>query len=51
MESESGAELEEEVKVEDRCVFFRPFRWINLPFTRLRVLTEGGVAVTAASEA
>ena len=37
--------LEEEVKVEDLQRFFRPCRWINSPFTRLRVLAEAAVAV------
>ena len=42
-------ELEEEVKVEDCRRFFRPCRWINRPFTRLRVLEEGELAVAAAA--
>ena len=38
--------------MEDSQIFFRPCRWINTPFTSLRVLTEGAVAVSeAASEA
>ena len=45
--SEEEAALEEEVKVDDRWRFFRPCRWINLPFMRLSVLVEGVVAVVA----
>ena len=40
--SEEEAALEEEVKVEDYWRFFRPCRWINRPFTYLRVSEEGG---------
>ena len=40
--------LEEEVKVEDRWRLFRPCRWINLLFTRIRVSAERTVAVAAA---
>ena len=48
---ESEAVSEEEVKVDNRQIFFRPCRWINFPFARLMVLAEGEVAVaTAASE-
>ena len=47
--SESEAALEEEVKVDDRWRFFRPCRWINLPFMRLSVLVEEVVAVVAAA--
>ena len=43
--SELEAASDEEVNVEDRWRFFRPCRWINCPFTRLRVLEEGVVAV------
>ena len=35
------------MKVDDRWIFFRPCRWINLPFMRLSVLLEGAVAVVA----
>ena len=31
--------------MEDNRRLFRPCRWINYPFTRLRVLVEGEVAV------
>ena len=49
---ESEAASEEGVKVEDRRRYFRPCRWNNVPFMRLRVLAEGAVAVAvAASEA
>ena len=44
---DEAAALEEEVKVEDRRRFFRPCRWINHPFIRLRVSAEGAVAVVA----
>ena len=47
--SGSEAALEEEVKVDDRWRFFRPCRWINLPFMRLSFLMEGVVAVVAAA--
>ena len=44
--------LYEEVEVEGRQRFFRPCRWINRPFTHLRVSAEGETAVaTSASEA
>ena len=42
--SESEVASEEEVKVEDCRRFFRPCRWINRPFTRLRGFMEGAVA-------
>ena len=47
--SELEAAAEEEVKVEDHWILFRPCRWINCPFTRLRVLTKGVEAVAAAA--
>ena len=31
--------------MEDSHIFFRPYRWINFPFTRVRVLSEGVVAM------
>ena len=37
------------MKVEDRHIFFRICRWINHPFTRIRVLEKGAVAVTVAA--
>ena len=40
--SDLEAASDEEVKVEDRRRFFSPRRWINIPFTRLRVLTSYG---------
>ena len=43
--SASESEVEsEEVKLEDSQRFFRPCRWINRLFTRLRVSAEGAVA-------
>ena len=45
--SELEAALEEKVKVEDYRRFFRPCIWMNLPFIRVRVLTEGVLAVSA----
>ena len=35
--------------MEDLRRFFRPCRWINRPFRRLRVLTEEAVAVAVAA--
>ena len=35
--------------VEDHWIFFNPFRCINQPFTRLRVLTDWSVEVPAAA--
>ena len=49
MALESEAALEEEAKVDDRWRFFRPYKWINLPFMGLSLLVEGLVAVVAAS--
>ena len=43
--SKSEAASEEEVKVEDRRRFFKPCIWTNYPFTCIRVLVEGAVAV------
>ena len=42
--SESEVVLEWVVEVENSQRFFRPYRWINHPFTCLRVLLEGAVA-------
>ena len=41
--------LYEEVEVEGRQRFFRPCRWINRPFTHLRVSAEGALEVAASS--
>ena len=50
--SDLEAESEKETKMDDRRRLFRPFRWINFPFTRLSFLAEGEIAVaTEASEA
>ena len=45
LESDSEVASEEEVKVEDRRRFFKPCIWTNYPFTCIRVLVEGAVAV------
>ena len=51
LELEPEVAPEEEVKVEYHRVFYRSCRWINPPFTNIRVLSEREVAVTeAASE-
>ena len=42
-------ELEKELKVEDCWRLFKPCRWINHPFTHIRILAEGAVAVAAAA--
>ena len=49
MALDQEAESEEEVKVEDHRRLFRPCIWINLSFTRLRVLAEGAVAVASSA--
>ena len=47
--SELEAAAEEELKLKDSQRFFSPCRWINSPFTNLRVSAEGAVAVAAAA--
>ena len=47
--SKEEAASGEEVKVEDRCRFFRPCIWINCPFTCLGVWSVGLVAVAVAA--
>ena len=37
------------MKVESHQRFFRPCRWINQPFRRLRVLVEGALEVAEAT--
>ena len=49
MALESEAASEEEMKVKDCWRLFRPCRWINCSFTRIRVLAEGAVGVAAAA--
>ena len=46
---ESALASEEEVEVEDCLIFFIPCRWINNPFTHIRVLVEGMLAVAVAT--